>query len=119
MSYSNATTVSYTFPAAAVDTDAVIGYLVGPAGKKGRLVGIMTAVTVAVTVVKSVLTLGVSGALTAYGSADVAVGAAGTVNNTFTYGAVTIIPADTSIILESGGECTAGDGDVTVVIDWY
>lgn len=120
MSYSNPTTITYSFPAAAVDTDAVIGYLAGPSGMKGHVAAVITVVTVEVTVAAAVLTLGVSGDLDAYVSAaSVAIGAAGTVSNTFTRGATVEIPADTAVILESGGEATAGDGNVFVVIDWY
>lgn len=110
---------TYRFPAAAVDTDAIIGRIAGPAGKVGRVVSVTSVVTVEVTGAAAVVSVGNADNDGRYATHSVPVGAAGTITRDFTKGATDEIPADTAVVVSSNGAATAGDGDVTVIVEWF
>ena len=120
----------YRFTSAAVDTAAVFGRFIGPAGKLGRVRGMEFLCTVQTTGSDSTVTAGVNGAtlpaaLTIPALAQFA-GIAATAAQVTAAGADevagvndVILTADTVIEVASDGGNTAGDGDVTVTVDWY
>lgn len=119
MSYSNPTSVGYRFPAAALDTAGVIGRIQAPDGKKGRVVDVSTVTTAATTVAACTVTVGTADDADAYATQTIPV----TAINLGVQGSESVlnheIPEDTLVLVTAGGEATAGDGDVTVIIDWY
>ena len=119
MSYDNPVNATYRFPAAAVDTDAAIGQIVGPSGKTGRLRGVSSVNTTEVTVAAAVINIGNADNDARYGVHGIPVGVAGVDQNGFTRGATAEIPADGSVVVSSTGAPTAGDADILVHIDWY
>jgi predicted RecA/RadA family phage recombinase len=119
MSYSNPTSAVYRFPAATLSTAAIIGRIVGPAGKSGRLIDIGNVVTTGVTVAANTIDVGLTADVDAFGTLSVPVSSAGAVANGMTRGTDDDIPADTVVEVSTNGECTAGAGDVLVTIEWY
>ena len=121
MSYSNAYTCTYRFPAATLSSAATVGRLIGPSGKSGRLVDIAVLVTTGVTVAACTVTAGTEADTDAYGSLTVPISAAnsGTNGASDSAATTTVLPADTVVAIAAGGECTAGAGDILVTIDWY
>ena len=119
--YDNPIHGTYLFPAAAIDTAAVIGRLAGPAGKTGRLVGVSTVITVATTVAASQLNIGSASDADAYGTQAIAITAIDGVITAYTdlTSDDNLITADTAVELSSDGGATAGDGDITLYIDWF
>lgn len=118
MSYDNGTMSVYRFPAASVIAAATLGRIIGPRGKKGRLVEISYIVTTGVTVAASNVIVGLAGTLAAYGTRAVAVAAADTGNNGATLVADHSIPANTIVTVGSAGGATAGAVDILVTILW-
>ena len=118
MSYSNPHTCNYRFPAATLSSAATIGRIMGPSGKKGRLVDITSVVTTGVTVAANTVTVGTAADPDAYGTLTVAISAANAVQNGATQVDATMA-ADTLLVLNTGGECTAGAADINVTIDWF
>lgn len=119
MSYDQGIHATYRFPAAAVDTDAAIGTIVGPAGKKGRLLDVASIVTVEVTVASSAINVGNADNDARYGVHTQPIGAAGVTTNGITRGSSEYIPADTDVVVSSDGGATAGDSDIVVHIVWF
>lgn len=119
MSYSNPDVANYRFPAATLTSAAVVGRILGPAGKSGRLVGISTIVTTGVTVAAASVELGVAADTDKYGSASVPVSSANAGVNTVTAGTEHVIPADTVLDVYTDGGATAGAADINVTIAWY
>lgn len=129
--YDNADRRVYRFPAAAVDTAAVFGRFIGPAGKLGRVRGIEFLCTVACTgATNSVVSAGVNGA-TLPASISLAAqsqfaGQAMSAVEVKAAGAKQVagvndveLTADTVVEVASDGGLTAGDGDVIVTVDWF
>jgi hypothetical protein len=118
MSYSNPISSVYRFPAQSVIAAAELARIVGPKGLTGRLVSVATVVTTGVTVASSSVIVGSAGDADAYGSLTVPVSAANALNNTMSRGVTDFIPADTAVVVGSGGGATAGACDILVHIDW-
>ena len=121
MAYENAIHATYRFPAAPIDTDAVIGYIVGPEGKEGRLVSVGVVVTVTTATNPTIIEVGISGTVSKYGYCTVAAVTAPAAENTDTISDTddNQIPADSLVIVGSDGGAASGDGDVIVVIAWF
>lgn len=127
MSYSNPQTAVYRFPAATLSSAGIIGRIIGPSGKQGRLIDIGCVVTTGVTVAANTIDVGLTADVDAFGTLTVPISAANAVSNgmvrTDTDGDGVYddvdIPADTVVEVSTNGECTAGAGDVLVMIDWY
>ena len=119
MSYANPTTVGYRFPAAVLSSAAIIGRIQAPDGKKGRVVDVSVVTTTATTANPCTVDVGTSGAVAAYATQTIPV----TAVNLGVQGNVSVynheIPEGTLVEVSANGECTAGAGDLTVIIDWY
>jgi len=119
MSYANPTTVGYRFPAATLSSPATIGRIQAPDGKKGRVVDVSLVTTTGTTDAECTVDVGTAGAVAAYATQTIPI----TAINLGVQGNVSVagheIPEDTLIEVSANGECTAGAGDVTVIIDWY
>lgn len=119
MSYSNPTTVGYRFPAATLSSAGTIGRIQAPDGMKGRVVDVSLVTTTATTDATCTVEIGLSGDTDAYATQTIPV----TAINLGVQGSASVynheIPEDTLVLVTAGGECTAGAGDVTVIIDWY
>jgi len=112
--------IVYQFPAAKIDTVSTLGRIVGPEGKRGRLIGISSVLTVATTSGATEIRLGLSSDPDKYGIQSIAVGAIGTVTTDITdYTASVLIPADTEIELSSDNGAVVGDADIFVYINWF
>jgi len=119
MSYSNPQTMLYRFPAATVSAAAIVGRIISPAGKSGRLVDIGFVTTTDTTVAICTIDVGLTADVDAFGTLSVPIQAAAAVTNGMTRGTDNDIPADTVVEVSANGECTAGAGDILVAIDWY
>lgn len=121
MAYHDPVYATYTIPTADLTSEATLLSVVGPAGKQGRLVGITGVVTTGVTVAASTVTVGTAGDGGAYGTLTVPVSSAGEVANDPAVTAVddNLMPADTAVVIATGGEATAGAADLAVHIAWY
>ncbi len=119
MSYSNPTTATYRFPAASLINAATLGRIMPPKGKQGRVVDVSVLVTTGVTVAASNVTVGTESDTDAYATLAVPVTSANAGLNGATLVTGHVLPADTVVAVASAGGCTAGAGDLLVVIDWY
>ena len=125
MSYDNALTITYKFPAAAVDTAAVMGRLRGPDGLKGRIRSMDYVMVAATTVAVSNLIVGIAADTDKFASSVVPITAinGGASDVTLAADAATgekaIIDADADVIITSDGGATAGDCDIYITIDWF
>ncbi|WP_299312317.1 hypothetical protein [uncultured Halomonas sp.] len=121
MAYHDPIHATYTLAAADLTSTGTLLSVVGPAGKRGRLVGITGVVTTGVTVAASTVTVGTAGDGDAYGTLTVPIASAGAVANDPTVTAVddNLMPADTAVVIATGGEATAGAADLAVHIAWY
>jgi hypothetical protein len=117
--YDNPDVGVYRFPAATLSTGAVIGRIIGPAGKRGRLIDVGVIVTTGVTVAANTLSVGDGTDADAYGVHTTPVAAAASGHNGIVRGVDEVIDANSVVVLTTGGECTAGAGDVLVTIGWF
>jgi|6_EtaG_2_1085325.scaffolds.fasta_scaffold99072_1 hypothetical protein len=113
--------ITYQFAAAAIDTDALIGTFIGPPGKVGRIVSCTVALTAAVTVAAAGIEIGIAANGTENLSFDVPILA---INLGHSATAAEIaagadIIADAVTYVGADGDANAGDGDITIVVDWY
>ena len=119
MSYANPTTVGYRFPAAVLSSAAIVGRIQGPDGYKGRVVDVSVVTTTATTANPCTVDVGLTGDVDAYATQTIPV----TAVNLGVQGNVSVynheIPEGTLVEVSANGECTAGAGDLTVIIDWY
>jgi len=119
MSYSTPTTATYRFPAAVLSTAAIVGRIQGPIGLKGRVVDVSCVTTTATTVAACTVDVGTAGAVAAYATQTIPI----TAINLGVQGSVMVaqheIPEGTLVEVSANGECTAGAGDLLVIIDWY
>ena len=113
--------MSYTIPAAAIDTAAVLLSVCGPAGLKGRVSNISGVVTTSTTVAASEIQVGTTADEDAYATCAVPVLTAPAVFNTLVdlTSDANLIPANSVVEIASDGGATAGDGDIVVTIDWF
>lgn len=119
MAYENPLTMLYRFPAASVASAAVVGRIVGPAGKKGVVVSVGSVVTTGVTDAAGTVKIGSATDDDAYGVHTMPVSSANAVANSFTPVFNHEAPADAVILVTAGGEPTAGAGDLLVGVNWY
>jgi hypothetical protein len=122
--YDNPITCAYRFAAAAIDTVAAVGKIVGPSGKKGRVVDVSYVVVADTTVGPTSITVGDAGDADEFATISIPVASAGAGGNGATlHAAVTgvqnEITADQVVTVTSDTGATAGDADIIVVIDWY
>jgi hypothetical protein len=129
--YDNAQNRTYTVLAASlIGGAAILQTMQGPAGKIGRVRGIEYLLTTGITVAASTITVGANGAVApAVCSAEVAAiatGGAMTAAELRLAGAKQVagvndveLAADTPFEIATGGEATAGAGNIVVSIDWF
>jgi len=112
---------TYRFPAETISSAAVLQRIIGPAGKRGRVVGAEYIVTTGVTAAAPAITVDTNAGLTSPFSMSVEVASADT------GGAATAaelkagaeLPADTVIEIASDGGSTAGACDLIFTVQWY
>jgi len=119
MSYSTPTTATYKFPAATLSAAAIVGRIQAPSGMKGRVVDVSCVTTTATTVAACTVDVGTAGDEAAYATQAIPVTAINLGVNGNTSVAGHEIPEGTLVEVSANGECTAGAGDLTVIIDWY
>lgn len=119
MAYENPLTMLYRFPAATVSSAAVVGRIVGPAGKKGVVVSVGSVVTTGVTDAAATVQIGSTTDPDAYGVHTMPISSANAVANNFTPVFNHEAPADEAMLVTAGGESTAGAGDLLVGVNWY
>jgi len=118
MRYSNAFTAAHRFPA--IDMAAAfLGFIKGPAGMEGRLVGVGSTITVDTTTTATIFVIGNSVDPNEYGTHTVPIGVAEVSQNVLVRGVSERIPADTQVEVAGNAGAAAGDGDVIVYIEWY
>lgn len=118
--YDNALRETYRFPAATISAAAVVGRLIGPAGKVGRVVNISTVVTTDVTVAAGTVTVGNNGAAApATHTVPVSAANAALAAPYADLQGNDALAADTLVEVAAGGEPTAGAADIIVTVDWY
>ena len=117
---------TYRFPAAAVDTAAVFGRVIGPAGRVGRVRGFEFLCTVQTTGTTAAVTVGNNGAANPASFAVPALAAnagqaatAAEIKAAGDNASGRELAADTVVEFASDGALTAGDGDVIVHVDWF
>lgn len=110
---------------AAIDADAIFpdGYIIGPAGKRGRLVSIEFTVTIVLTGAgTTTLQVGIAATRAKYGTLAIpTVAADNSVHNASVdlTSDANLMPADTAVTVGSDGVTTTGDGIMYVTIDWF
>lgn len=119
MAYDNPIYTSYRFAEATIDTADTVATLVGPAGKKGRIESVATVITTEVTGDAGKVNIGDGSDDDAYAVHTCPIGEAGVTTNGFTAGDEEYIPADGEVVVKTGGESNAGDGDILLTIAWF
>lgn len=119
--YDNPLVTTHFIQAASLTSAAVLMNIVGPTGRKGRVVGLTAAVTTGVTVAAATLTVGSPADADAYATLSVPVGAVDSVANApvLLTDDDNLIPEDGVVELATGGEATAGAASLTLVIAWF
>lgn len=107
--------------AIAFDTVTAYGQISGPPGKVGRVIGFEWVVTVSTTVAATVFDIDTAGGLTSpfTTSIPVATAPAAGAATAAELAAGDELPADTPIVITSDAGCTAGDGYLTITVQWY
>lgn len=114
---------SHKFPNAALDAAAVVGRIVGPVGRRGRVTSLTVLCTVDLTGSVGAVNVGNAGAAAAYMSLTLPNTTAparvdGTLSITYDRGGYQRSNPDEVIEIAAGGEPSAGDGDITVTAEW-
>jgi len=122
--YDNALRETYRFPAVAIDTGAIFGRVIGPAGKQGRVVNISGLVTAELTSGPTDITVDTVAGLTILPTMAIPalvadLGFAAPQRGVGGLNLADDLPADTVLEFASVGTAAAGDGDVTITIDWF
>ena len=112
---------TYRFAALTVTAAAVIGRIMGPAGKVGRVVGFEYILTTGVTVGAAGIDIDTAAGLTGPFTTSMPIAAINTGGSATAaqLKAGAELPADTVIELSSDAAATAGAADIVVTIAWY
>ena len=115
---------TYRFPAITISAAAVVGRLIGPAGKRGRVIGAEYIVTTGVTSAAGVMTIDTNAGLTSPFSFSVEVasanaGGSATRTELAAQDVDAELPADTVVEIQAGGQPAAGAIDLALTIQWY
>lgn len=123
MAYNDPITSTYTLKAATISTAATLLSVIGPRGYKGRLMGIGAVVTTNTTTLATTITVGDAADADKFGTLSVPVATAGASaaynNATISDIDANLMPANTAVLIATGGEGDAGAADITVTIDWF
>jgi len=95
--------------------------IAGPKGKKGHLVSITSVVTTAVTVAANNVNIGDAITANKFGTLVVPVSSVDAISNDPVLGTTdaNLIPADSLVVINTGGEATAGAANLAVTIAWF
>lgn len=119
MSYDNPTTITYELLGKTLSTAATLGRLTAPVGKTtGKVRAIAYSITTATTTAATVISVGITGTLGKYATAEVPVATADNAGS----GAVTQvanIASGASVLVSTGGQSGAGVADIFVTVDWF
>ena len=121
MNYDNPMYITYNLRAASVIADANLLDIAGPEGKVGRVVAVATVVTTGVTVAASTVVVGTDASNNAYASLAIPISSADAVANNATLSNTDAnpIPANSRVVIGSGGGATAGAVNLDVTIAWF
>ena len=121
--YASPLVMTYPVPAVNLVGAAAIDLRIGgPEGMVGRVVAVTAAISTAVTVAASTVTIGIVGTVDTYATLPVPIQAANTVANANLVNLCTdanLIPADSIVHVGNSGGSTAGVADVYVTIAWF
>jgi len=119
--YDSGQEISYRFAAATLTAAAVVGRLIGPAGKIGRVTSLTSIVTTGVTVAAAVVDVDTVAGITTPVTLTVPISSAnaGASATKAVVDASTELPADTVVQVSSDGGPTAGAADLVVTVTWY
>lgn len=120
--YDHPLQITYKFPASAVlSTAGVAGRLIGPAGKRGRVLGCQGILTTATTGAASQILVGTAADPDANLVVDVPVQAinTGVQASDANIRAGALLDADTVYQVSGDGAATAGAADITLVVGWF
>ena len=113
---------TYFLAAVDISPTIVLASVVGPKGRKGRIVNFSYVLTTAVTVADNVLTVGpnadASPVTLTQAFTGSAIGANDAITNAQAYAHVELA-ADTNVEIASDGGCTAGAADIALTVEWY
>lgn len=116
---------TYQFLAADLNTDAVIGLILGPKGKRGRLLAWGVLCTVSLTGSTGLLEIGTAGSVTKFATLTLpnttAIARVDGVEVEKYSGNLTRVGINPDEVVRIGcdGVATAGDGNVFITIEWY
>lgn len=113
---------TYFLAAADLSGAAVLASVVGPKGRKGRIVNLSYVLTTAVTVADNVLSVGPNGDASPITLTQAFTGSAIGDNDAITNAqayAHAELAADTNVEIASDGGCTAGAADIALTVEWY
>lgn len=121
MTYDDPIYTTHNVNAATLSTAAELIQLAGPYGKRGRVSSVTCVVTTGVTVAANTVQVGSVSDGDAYATLTVPISAADSVANNpvILTDDDNLIPANSAVVVATGGEATAGAGSVTVVIAWF
>lgn len=113
--------ITYNLLAASVIADANLRDIAGPKGLTGRVVAIATVVTTGVTVAASSVVVGTDAANALFATLAIPISAADAVANNASLLTLdaNLIPADSRVVIGSGGGATAGAVNIDVTIAWF
>jgi hypothetical protein len=120
--YDNALRETYRVPGASLTGGAaVLDRVIGPAGKRGRVVNVSHVVTTGVTVAASTVTIDTNAGVTTPVAHTVPISSAdaGAAIAAASLAGQTELPADTVVEIQTDGASTAGAVDLVVTIDWF
>lgn len=114
---------TYRFPAASVASAAVVGRIVGPVGKRGKITSVTALATTTLTTNPGTLTVGYSGAAAAYMTLSLPLTTAparidGVLSIAYVGGGYPQSNPDRVIEIAAGGEPVAGAADICVTVEW-
>ena len=118
MSYDNPQSSTYSLLGKTLSSAATMGRIAGPAGKTGKVRNITYSITTATTVAATIISVGITGTLGKFATASVPIVTADNAGEA-TLTQVADISVGESILVSTGGESTAGVGDVFVTVDWF
>lgn len=114
---------TYRFAALALDSDAVIGRIVGPVGMRGKVTSMTAMATTTITTTPGTLTAGHSGDDDAYMTLTLPLTTAparvdGVLSINYSRGGYPQSNPDLIIEIAAGGEPAAGAADIVVTVEW-
>jgi hypothetical protein len=119
--YHNPLRTTHVLAAATLSTLAELATFSGPEGMQGRVESISVLVTTATTADVTIVSIGDGTDVDKYATNTVPIASIDAVANT-TVSLTTddnLIPANALFTIDTDGGCTAGAGNITVVVAWF